>query len=263
MACKNCQAELPPKSDFCNICGAKVIRNRLTIKNLLEDFSEQFLNYDNKFLQTFIHLFTKPEDVIGSYINGTRKKYVNVIGYFTIALTFTGIEYFVIRKFFPEFSDISAISKKGTEEFSNSILKFVQDYQSIVLMLFVPAYALMSKIVFFNIKKYNFTEHLVAFMYIVAQLTIVGAFTNIISALLGSKMGYLTFYIMLMQVVYSAYCLKQLYGLSLKDIILRTIFFLFILLIFYIGFIFLFLFILFLTGESEAFKQLIEAQNTT
>ena len=85
MNCKNCDANLNQNSDYCNNCGAKVIRNRLTIKTLFSHFSEQFLNYDNKFLQTFIHLFTKPEDVIGSYINGTRKKYVNVISYFAIA----------------------------------------------------------------------------------------------------------------------------------------------------------------------------------
>lgn len=85
MNCKNCNLLLSDKASFCSNCGAKVIRNRLTFKNLIEYFSEQFLNYDNKFLQTFIHLFTKPEVVIESYINGTRKKYVNVISFFAIS----------------------------------------------------------------------------------------------------------------------------------------------------------------------------------
>lgn len=62
MACKNCNTELTTDSEYCYHCGAKVIRNRLTIKNLFEHFSEQFLNYDNKFLQTFILLFKKPEE---------------------------------------------------------------------------------------------------------------------------------------------------------------------------------------------------------
>ena len=76
MECKNCSSQLQENDDYCNSCGAKVIRNRLTLKNLFEHFGEEFLNYDNKFLRTFIRLFRKPEDVIGSYINGTRKKYV-------------------------------------------------------------------------------------------------------------------------------------------------------------------------------------------
>jgi len=54
MNCKNCNITLTNEDNFCNNCGAKIIRNRITIRNLFETFSEQFLNYDNKFLQTFI-----------------------------------------------------------------------------------------------------------------------------------------------------------------------------------------------------------------
>jgi len=260
MLCKNCETNLNEKSDFCHLCGAKVIRNRLTLKNLLNDFSEQFLNYDNKFLLTFIHLFTKPEIVIDGYINGTRKKYVNVISYFAIALTITGLEYFIVRKFFPEFLDLSAISSKGMETFSNTMLNYLQDYQSFVLMLFVPFYALMGNIVFFNIKKYNYTEHLIAFMYIIAQLTILGAFIVVFSAILGLKMGNISFYVMLLQMIYSAYCLKGLYELNFKGIFLRTLLFLLVLSVFYIITIFLTIIIMFLTGGSEVFKEIIEAQ---
>ncbi|WAC01775.1 DUF3667 domain-containing protein [Lacinutrix neustonica] len=78
---------MPQQINYCNGCGAKVIKNRLTMRNLFEDFTYNYLNYDNKFLRTFLNLFTKPEAVITSYIDGTRKKYVNVISYFAIALT--------------------------------------------------------------------------------------------------------------------------------------------------------------------------------
>ena len=79
MECKNCKGLISLSISYCPNCGAKIIKNRLTVKNLFGSFVAQFLNYDNKFLQTFISLFTKPEKVIGSYINGTRKKYVNVL----------------------------------------------------------------------------------------------------------------------------------------------------------------------------------------
>ena len=102
MNCKNCHTDIPERSGYCSRCGAKVIRNRLTMKNLISSFSRQFFDYDNKFLQTFINLFKKPEDVIGSYINGTRKKYVNVISYYAIAISLAGIQLFVLNKFFPE-----------------------------------------------------------------------------------------------------------------------------------------------------------------
>ena len=263
MDCKNCNLALSTESDYCAFCGAKVIRNRLTLKNLFFDFSETYLNFDNKFLQTFISLFKKPEDVIGSYVNGTRKKYVNVISYFALALTITGLEYFILNKFYPEFTDLSAISRKGVENLTNDFTRNVQEYQSFVLMAFVPIYALMGKIVFFNIKKFNYTELLVVFMYIIGHLTIVGALIVIPAAMLGAKMGAISFYILLMQIIYSAYCLKKLYQLSIKGILLRTGFFVIVLSFIYILSIFIFVGILFLLNGPEFFKEIIEAQSAT
>ena len=79
MNCKNCEISLTGTDDFCKNCGAKVIKNRLTLKNLFLHISETFFNYDNKLLKTILHLFTKPEYVIDSYVNGVRKKYINPI----------------------------------------------------------------------------------------------------------------------------------------------------------------------------------------
>jgi uncharacterized membrane protein YvbJ len=81
MSCKNCGLALIEETNFCTACGAKVIRNRLTIKNLLEHAVEEFLSIDNKFLITITHLFTRPEVVIDGYINGLRKKYMNPISF--------------------------------------------------------------------------------------------------------------------------------------------------------------------------------------
>ena len=64
MSCKNCGLALTEETNFCNSCGAKVIRNRLTLKNLLQHAVEEFLSIDNKFLITITHLFTRPEAVI-------------------------------------------------------------------------------------------------------------------------------------------------------------------------------------------------------
>ncbi len=40
MLCKNCETPLTTDSDFRKSCGVKVIRNRLTVKNLFENFTE-------------------------------------------------------------------------------------------------------------------------------------------------------------------------------------------------------------------------------
>ncbi len=234
MECKNCLTSLQEDDNFCNNCGGKVIRNRLTLKNVLNDFSEQFLNYDNRFLRTYINLFTKPGEVIGGYLRGTRKKYVNVISYFAIALTFSGLQIFLLNKFFPEVLDLSAVTAEGTEEFSKRNLDFINEYQSIVMMFYVPIYAFLAKLVFLKKKTFNYTELLVIFTYILSQISITTSVLTIIAAFFGVSLGVLVFIFMLLQILYSAYCLKHLYGLSMEGIILRTLLFLLILSIFFI-----------------------------
>ncbi|WP_121665647.1 DUF3667 domain-containing protein [Mesonia aquimarina] len=102
MNCKNCEKQLLGADSYCNQCGAKVIRQRLTLRNVGEEFVNIFLNVDNTFLKTFLQMLINPHLVILDYISGIRKKYLNVISYFTIALTLAGLQLFILRKFYPE-----------------------------------------------------------------------------------------------------------------------------------------------------------------
>ena len=100
MECKNCLKSQDKEFDFCPECGAKVIRNRLTIKNLAVDVFQRFFDIDNTFLRTFRHLFSQPDEVIDSYVRGIRRRYLNPIGYFGIALTLSGLLLFMMRRLF-------------------------------------------------------------------------------------------------------------------------------------------------------------------
>jgi hypothetical protein len=128
MECKNCKNQLPENSDFCNECGGKVIRNRLTFRNIFEHISETFFNYDNKLLRTLVDLFKKPETVIGGYIDGVRKRYVNPISYFGLAITMSGLYLIIVSKFYPESMDFSILTAPGQEEFQQKNMSFVQEY---------------------------------------------------------------------------------------------------------------------------------------
>ena len=251
MHCKNCELSIQTLHNYCPHCGAKIIRNRLTIKALFSHFTEEFLNYDNKFLKTFLHLFSKPEDVIGCYINGTRKKYANIISYFAIAITITGLQLYLLNKYFPGLVDISSITVDGQEEFAKNNFEFSQEYQSILMMISVPIYAIISKIVFFNIKTYNYTEHLVMFMYIFSQMAIFGALFQIICAVFGISLGTSSIIFLPLQILYSAYCLKRLFNLSLKRIILKMLLFLVILSIAMVIFSILFLIVMYFNGSLQ------------
>lgn len=118
MNCKNCANSLQTDYSFCPDCGAKVIRNRLTIKNLLSDITERYFNLDNTFLRTFLHLFTKPDVVINGYVNGTRRKYLNPISYFGIALMLAGFLMFFMRKVFDFEMDLDAFDQGMNPEFT-------------------------------------------------------------------------------------------------------------------------------------------------
>lgn len=222
MNCKNCHTELSEDSDFCNRCGGKIIRNRLTFRNLFEHVSETFFNYDNRLLRTFIDLIKKPEIVIGGYIDGVRKRYVNPISFFGLILTLVGLEWFILQKFFPHLLNMSSISTSANETALKSIFDFIQKYSSVMMMLYIPLYALVSRVVFFDYKKYNYTEHIVAFVYMLSMLSLIGLIINFICVLLGYDLGAVTYFNLFFQVIYISYCFKRLYALDLGSIIGRT-----------------------------------------
>ncbi|MBR9915810.1 MAG: DUF3667 domain-containing protein [Algicola sp.] len=255
--CKNCQVELPENSDFCNKCGGKVIRNRLTIRNLFEHLSETFFNYDNKLLRTFIDLFKCPEIVIEGYINGLRKRYVNPISYFGLAITLTGLYIVILNKFFPEALDFSAFAMKGQEEFQQKNVSFIQEYMSIFMMLYIPVYALIARITFVGINKFNYTELVIVFLYWQSQSSIISSVIIIIGAIFGINQGILGLVFLPLMTLYAAYILKRIYSLTLGQIVLRSILFLGVLTAVMIAIVILVIIIMLITGD---FQQMVEAQ---
>ena len=257
MNCKNCHTELPPNSDFCNHCGAKVIRNRLTFRNLFEHISETFFNYDNKLLRTFLDLFARPDVVIGGYISGIRKRYVNPISYFGLAITLTGIYLLTMNKFFPEAMDFSNFAFEGQEEIQRRNMNFVQEYMSLFMMLYIPIYALIAKVTFVGLREFNYTEMLVVFLYWQSQVSIVSALLGVLGACFGIANGLISMSLLPLMVIYAAYMFKKLYKLTFGHIIIRTLLFFgvggafFVVLSIVIGIV------MFLNGDMQ---QIMEAQ---
>jgi len=238
MNCKNCDNTLRTDYSFCPDCGAKVIRNRITVKNLWYDAVERFFNIDNTFLITFKNLFTNPDKVIVGYINGVRKKYLNPISYFTIAVMLGGLVLFLNKQFFPEAMDYQ-FSSMNMEEMSDSdkigieLTKKVQDYlleyQNLFYVLMLPFLALISKLVFINRKEYNLSEHFVMNIYGYSQMSIC---VNLIyiSFIWNPQLVYYAASINgIFQVLYFSYMFKKIFNLNLKQTIIKLLFFLIIL----------------------------------
>lgn len=232
MNCKNCATRLEETDDYCRNCGGKVIRNRLTFKNLFHHINETYFNYDNKLLRTFVNLFAEPEDVINGYINGVRKKYVDVVSYFALAITLSGLQIFILNKIGLDFGvyDTSTEQGKMQAKMSETIFKYTTDYQSLIMMLYIPIYALMARLIFRKYKKFNYAELLVIFMYAQAHFSICSAVLFPLLALGGSSsLGLLGFLAVPLQITFFAYILKRVYSLSVKQILARTLLFLILL----------------------------------
>lgn len=238
MNCKNCKIELEATDDYCRNCGGRVIRNRLTFKSLFHHISETFFNFDNKLLRTFIALFKRPEDVIVGYIDGTRKKYVDVIAYFALAITLSGLQLFVLSKMDIDMSNIYDTTTevgKQQQAFTDAIYKYTSEYQSLVMMTYIPFYALLAMLVFRKYKRFNYTELLVVFLYAQAHISIATVlFVPLVGLTDSISFAAYGMIVLLFQFGYFIYALKRVYGLTNMQIFLRTLLFLVIILVLFI-----------------------------
>ncbi|WP_299099360.1 DUF3667 domain-containing protein [uncultured Winogradskyella sp.] len=256
MNCKNCNNTLRESQKFCDECGAKIIQNRLKPKVLVAQVNEQFLCVDNKFLRTFIHLFTKPEMVIVSYIDGTRKKYIDVLQYFAIALTLAGIQLFIMSTFFKESLDfqsgfvdgLNSSSSQKDNPFKNINTDFFSKSQSILYILFVPFYAFGTWFTYYilNERVYNYTEHIVINLYYNAQIIILTAVFGTLFAIIGVEYYIVSLALFIPTLLYLFYILKRVFKDTFWAAFLRFIIASFIALtsMFIIGIIITLLFII-------------------
>lgn len=231
MECKNCENPLIVEDNYCNDCGAKVIDHRLTLRYFFSEISQNMFSIDtNRPLRTLIDLLLKPADVIGGYINGVRKKYLNPFGYFTLAVTFSGIYYYVLNKFYPELLEASMnlgdrVPTEFEKEAAKSTFESIFEYQSFIFFLSIPLLALISKLIFLRNKKYNYVEHLIINLYSYSTTSIVMVllyFLTMWNFYLYTAASLIGMFIL---IGYYIYALQQLYQLTAAQTILKTILF--------------------------------------
>ena len=235
MHCKNCETELQPEHKYCNHCGAPIVTQKLTLKKVFGEFAERYLSLDNKFLTTFKTLITKPEEVINGYLNGVRMKYVNPITYLFVAVTFSGINIFLMRKGYLGSIDYTQITGVQKTPFDmNTYMNTIYDYNSIMVFCSLPILALISKIVFFNFKKYNYAEHNVIYFYTYSQMSIIMVLTVPFVMLFNLDYFKFTYVYLIVMFAYHVYALRKIFQLSIKKIFIKTLLFLPIGFLFYI-----------------------------
>lgn len=251
MECKNCRNPLPDMAFYCENCGARVIRNRLTPKNLFHYAIETWFNIDNSFLKTFITLFTDPRDVIHGYITGLRKKYMNPISYMTIAITLSGLILILMQNYSGEI-DMNLfnqnVDQEGFKNFSDKVMAFTTDYYSLLFLLYVPVFALAGFLTF-NKNGYNLTEYLIVVIYAMAQYSLL-SFPFSLIILLLDPVNYITWSIpfSVLMVVLLIYIIQIMNRFSWGAFLGRMLVFVMLTMIGYIGVIIFIYILLFATG---------------
>tara|TARA_R100001369_G_scaffold92822_1_gene140184 strand:- start:895 stop:1746 length:852 start_codon:yes stop_codon:yes gene_type:complete len=262
MNCKNCEETLALGTKYCPECGAKALTNRLTLRYLLSEIYHAFFSIDsNKPVRTFIDLLKKPEQVIGGYIDGVRKKYIHAFGYFTIAVTFSSIFYFIFLKFFPETLDGMLMFQNNDAaqmELGRTMYRSVFEYQTLMFFAFVPLLALLSWIVFLNKKKYNYAEHLIINLYCYSQASIITIGLLFLTFWNQTLFGIFSMASLVIQIGYFAYVLKRLFKLSRIQLVVKTLYFFGLLIPLYIILIMIMFMVMLVTGNLDSF---IEAEN--
>ena len=211
MQCKNCKNGLSIDDGFCNNCGARVVSRKLTFRYLADDFSERFFDLDNNLLiRTLKAMFSKPEDVIDGYITGLRKRYISVANYVALALTIAGLQLFILQKFFKESMDMSWMKQEDNPILKDtSFMDTIWEYNSLIFIVFIPIYAIISRTVFFNYKKYSYLGHIVIIGYVQGHLTAALFIPTMVAIILGANYFMWSYVIMLIMIVYSSYCNKR------------------------------------------------------
>ena len=253
MNCKNCIIELTENDNYCNNCGAKVVKERITIKSLFSNFLEA-LGWDSNFFTTIRYLISKPQIIIKEYINGTRKKYTNPFTFFAISLT---ISLFVFSHYSEQLflmssttnlqqtNEIESVSPSRTNKQNNSVklfgsknkTEFLKNfinlqlkYYNLISFLSLPLLTLIAYFVFG--KPYNYGEHLIINTYFQSITTFIGVVLFIFALL--TKIN-LFKYAEGVTFLYYSYAYKKIYELSFGKLLLKILkFFGILLLLFFI-----------------------------
>lgn len=238
--CKNCNDLIYAGKSHCSSCGCKWIDNRITMRQVGNDFADMYIGIDTKFVRTFLDLFRKPDAVIKGYMSGRRMNYMDAVRYLLLALFFTGIYTFVLKNtgVIDELIDLQiqetieaykdmGMDQKEAEE-SASMAKqgtaAAFEFQGFILLITIPLLALVGRITFWNKRYFNFTEQMVFYMYTYGHFMIVTTPISIVLVfLIPNYITYLSFITFPLLYIYNGYCYKKCFNLSNMTIITKAL----------------------------------------
>ncbi len=268
MDCKNCKHPLENDARFCDNCGGKIIKNRISFKLLFTELFSSIFGVDSKYFLTLKKMFTDPSSVLNEYLTGVRKRYVNPFAYLAVSaalslvvFNFFSDDFIKINEAFNETQnpELIALAKtdstayiglegKALEKFKiqqkiaknqiaaqESWTKFMLGYFNLLAFLFLPIYAFMSKFTYF--KPHNFGEHIIINAYLQGSVMYITLIMFSISLLTNPLVYHVS---IIFLISYYIFAFSKLYKHSFGKALLKLlrfigVFILFIIIVLLIG----------------------------
>lgn len=176
--CANCNSHLSEQAKFCSECGQKTNLHRLSLHDVYHDAIHYFTHADKGFLQLLKALVTKTGTIANEYVAGKRKKYFAPLNFYLIV---AGLLVIMNNMFHsppnepPRRTASSSQYERPLTQEQIATYKAMRaramkaqanigKYSNIIAMIAAPLLALLWRL-FYLKGKYNYTEHLVAGLY--------------------------------------------------------------------------------------------------
>ncbi len=172
-SCKNCSSAIT--ANFCGNCGQRRYR-RINRSYLAEEVQYSFIHMNKGFWHSVKKIFLNPGRSAREFIDGNRVNYYKPL---TLAFLLSGIAAFLAFQIIGLTDSMIQVmsDSKPTSPFQKDLLIFTTKYNSLLWLLMIPFFALISKLAF---RKWghNYYEHIVmnafiASFYMIVCITII------------------------------------------------------------------------------------------
>ncbi len=154
--CKNCGVHF--KGSFCSSCGQKFNVSAFTFRHIFEEAFHAFTHADKGFLIMLKKLLLNPGKVAFEYIvEGRRKKYFNPFTFFVLVTAIAA---------FAESKELAL--KEAIFNINNEYGAAFNIYSKVLLLLTVPAVALVAWLAHFNKPRLRYSEYTVYAMMLLS-----------------------------------------------------------------------------------------------
>lgn len=216
--CPNCAFAVADTFRYCPHCGQKTGLHRLSLHDVLHDAIHYFTHADKSVFGLVKSLAVKTGTVAREYVGGKRKKYFPPLNFFllvaTVFVLIIGLAELrtttAVQTEHPEINRIPDAAQRervrGIYERRDKAVHFINKYSNIVAMVAAPLLCILFWR-FYRQAGYNYTEHLVACLYMIGFSNLVYVVVFVPLSLLGNTRHSNTSLVlafMLFQIGYSA-----------------------------------------------------------